>query len=193
MAWTVCQQLPHNVMLEILHVHYTGDVPEALTVNGIFQQGCVCGHAHWSKKSPDCHGLHNAFHKQNFLLRTFPPAVLKFSMFGPGKKQSCSKYSRTERIAPVSNPSPGLWFHCVLIPDLPQHMVLPPFSSFDFWFLHSENINWGEVYADGESEQQEALSVLGNSWHIWGWRAHQLNLTKCGYGRNFVFWSLERH
>lgn len=116
-------------MLEIIHVHCTGDVPEALTVNGIFQQGCACGHAHWSKKSPDSHGLHNAFHKQNFLLRAFPPAVLKFPMFGPGKKQNCFKYSSTERIAQIHHQEEKQDYDFtvfVLIPDLLQHMIFPP-------------------------------------------------------------------
>lgn len=153
MVWTVCQQLPHNIMLEIIHVHCTGDVPKALTVNGIFQQGCVCGHAHWSKQSPDSHGLHNGFHKQNFLLRALPPAVLKFSMFGLGKKQNCSKYFRTERTTPISNPSPGretgVWFHCVCShPRFTSTRGTFPISIFNFWLLHSKNINWGKVYAD---------------------------------------------
>lgn len=150
MAWTVCQQLPHNIMLEIIHVHYTGDVPKALTANGIFQQGCVCGHARQSKKSPDSHGLHNGFHKQNFLLRAFLTTALKFSMFGLGKKQN--KYFRTERTAPTSNPSTGretgVWFHCIC--SYPRFTSTHfPIFIFNFGFLHSENIHWGKVYADG--------------------------------------------
>lgn len=43
MERTVCQQLPHNIMLEIIHVHYTGDVPKALTVNGIFSRDVYVG------------------------------------------------------------------------------------------------------------------------------------------------------
>lgn len=36
---------------------------------------------------------------------------------------------------------------------------------------------------DKHIEQQEALSVLEISWHIWGWMVPQLNLVKCGYVR----------
>lgn len=43
MERTVCQQLPHKITLEIIHVHYTGDVPKALTVNGIFSRDVYVG------------------------------------------------------------------------------------------------------------------------------------------------------
>jgi len=113
MERTVCQQLPHNILLEIIHVDYTGDVPTALTVNGIFSRDVhVDLHtgirkAHWNKKSCGSHELHNSFHQQNLRLRAFPLAVLKFSKFGLGKKQNCSKYFGNERTAPISNPSLG--------------------------------------------------------------------------------------
>lgn len=90
-----------------------------------------------------------------------------------------------------------------LIPDLHQHMVLPPFPSLIFdSSIQKILTEVRSMQMDKHIEQQEALSVLEISWHIWGWRVPQLNLVKCGYVRKgwalayvlpFVFLSLERH
>lgn len=152
MERTVCQQLPHNIMLEVIHVHYTGDVPKAVTVNGIFSRDVYGGMHTGVRKAVavmDC----TTVSINRSCVESFSPCCTKVFHVWPWKKAELL-YFGNERTAPISNPSlgkeTGVWFHRVC--------SLPRFTSthgtfsiliFNFWVFHSENINWGKVYSDG--------------------------------------------